>query len=98
MQPDAVQALVEKPFPVVAHPLPADRQGKRRMKKVAEMQKQFIDPQLGGAIGTLGILQSELAAEMWQHAMRRWTERNAEPVRLPDVVQEPISLPDTVRA
>ena len=43
-------------------------------------------------------LQSELAAEMWQHAMRRWTERNASPVRLPDDVQEPLSIPDTVRA
>ena len=43
-------------------------------------------------------LQSELAAEMWQHAMRRWTERNASPVRLPDAVQEPITIPDTVRA
>ncbi|HEY0548249.1 MAG TPA: hypothetical protein VGF13_01530, partial [Verrucomicrobiae bacterium] len=43
-------------------------------------------------------LQSELAAEMWQHAMRRWTERNEEPVRLPDPVQEPLSMPDTVRA
>lgn len=42
-------------------------------------------------------LQSELAAEMWQHAMRRWTERNAVPVRLPDA-QELVVVPDTVRA
>jgi UDP-GlcNAc:undecaprenyl-phosphate GlcNAc-1-phosphate transferase len=43
-------------------------------------------------------LQSELAAEMWQHAMRRWTERNEEPVRLPDAAVESISISNTVRA
>lgn len=43
-------------------------------------------------------LQSELAAEMWQHAMRRWTERHEQPVRLPEDAREPISIPDTVRA
>jgi UDP-GlcNAc:undecaprenyl-phosphate GlcNAc-1-phosphate transferase len=43
-------------------------------------------------------LQSELAAEMWQHAMRRWTERNEEPVRLPSAVQKPVSMPETVPA
>lgn len=43
-------------------------------------------------------LQSELAAEMWHHAMRRWVERNEEPVRLPVSSREPISIPATVRA
>lgn len=43
-------------------------------------------------------LQSELAAEMWQHAMRRWTERHAAPVRLPDAAPETVRIPDTVRA
>jgi UDP-GlcNAc:undecaprenyl-phosphate GlcNAc-1-phosphate transferase len=43
-------------------------------------------------------LQSELAAETWQHAMRRWTERNEGAVRLPGAVQESMSISSTVSA
>ena len=43
-------------------------------------------------------LQSELAAEMWQHAMRRWTERSSLPVRLPESVSESVVISAAVRA
>ena len=42
-------------------------------------------------------IQSELAAETWQYAMRRWSERSATPVRLPNDSPESVNLPEVVR-
>jgi UDP-GlcNAc:undecaprenyl-phosphate GlcNAc-1-phosphate transferase len=42
-------------------------------------------------------LQSELAAETWQHAMRRWSERSATPVCLPNESENAVTLRGIIR-